>query len=232
MTRSGAVCAIRFVLLGRQGAGKGTQCVRISHRFAIAHISTGDMLRAAVRAGTPFGTMAKGFMEAGELVPDEVITGVVSERLAEPDARIRGFVLDGFPRSLNQAKALQELLMPSQLSVVVNLDVEVDLVLARLASRRVCSVCGANYSVSLPPKNDWACDVCGGEVIQRDDDTVDAIQRRLDLYESVTAPVLAYYDSLGLLETVDGVGEPDEVLARVIDSMRRHGVKGIDGDGS
>lgn len=216
---------MRLLLVGRQGAGKGTQCARISHRFAIPHIATGDMLRAAVQAGSPFGQKARSFMDRGDLVPDEVIIGVMSERLAEPDARLRGFVLDGFPRTTDQARALEELLAPEALDAVVNLEVPVEVVLRRLASRRVCSVCGANYSDELRPVNPGICDHCGGELIQREDDTEQAILRRLEVYETQTAPLLTFYAERGVLEVVDGIGEPETVLARIVEALRRHGVE-------
>jgi len=215
---------LRLVLVGRQGAGKGTQCVRVSHRYAIPHISTGDMLRAAVAAGSPFGQRAKSFMDRGELVPDSVINGVIAERLAQPDARLRGFVLDGFPRTKDQAVALNELLAPATLHVVINLEVPVELVLRRLSSRRVCSVCGSIYSDELPPKVADICDNCGGELIQREDDTETAILRRLEIYEQTTTPLLGLYAQMGLLETVDGIGTPDEVLGRISEVLARHGV--------
>jgi adenylate kinase len=216
---------VRLLLVGRQGAGKGTQCARISHRFAIPHIATGDMLRAAVSSGTPFGQKAKAFMDRGDLVPDEVIIGVMSERLAEPDARLRGFVLDGFPRTTDQARALEELLAPEALDVVINLEVPVEVVLGRLGSRRVCSVCGANYSDELRPVTPGICDHCGGELIQREDDTEAAILRRLEVYETQTAPLLTFYAERGVLEVVDGIGEPETVLARIIEALGRHGVE-------
>jgi len=215
---------VRLVLLGRQGAGKGTQCVRISHALAIPHISTGDMLRAAAKSGTPFGLEAKSYMDSGKLLPDEVILGVVSERLREPDARLRGFVLDGFPRTDAQARSLDGIVAPDGLSAVINLEVARELVLSRIASRRVCVVCGANYSVNAPPKEDWSCDLCGGEVLQREDDEEEAVTRRLDLYESTTLPLLSYYGESGLLETVDGVGDPDEVMGRIMDVLIGRGV--------
>jgi len=221
-----AALPIRIVLLGRQGAGKGTQATRISHHFAIAHISTGDMLRAAVRAGTPFGEKAKAYIDRGELVPDSVIIGVVAERLAEPDAARRGFVLDGFPRTREQAEALDAILDGARLGVVVDLEVPEWLVLERLASRRVCSVCGANYSTEMPPRADWTCDVCGGEVVQRADDTEEAIRRRLEAYEAQTAPLIDFYREQGILEVVDGVGDPEEVHERILEALARHGIVG------
>lgn len=214
----------RIVMLGKQGAGKGTQSIRLSHHYVIPHISTGDMLRSAARSGSEFGQLAKRYMEAGELVPDDVITGVVKERLAEPDARLRGFLLDGYPRTIGQAEDLGKILYPSDIDLVIDLSVPTELVLKRLASRRVCSVCGANYSLSDRPKHDWICDSCGGEVIQREDDTEAAIQRRLDLYETQTAPLIKYYDEREKLAAIDGVGDPEEVMARLVSVINR--VKG------
>jgi adenylate kinase len=214
----------RLVLLGRQGAGKGTQCVRLARHYVVPHISTGDMLRTAVREGTDFGRKAKEYMDAGELLPDEVIIGIIAERLDKDDARNRGYVLDGFPRTVAQAEALQGLAAALPLDMVIDLEVPEDIVLERLASRRVCTDCGTNYSAEQPPRYDWTCDVCGGEVVQRDDDTEDAIRRRLSLYEKETAPLIAYYLSRDLLVTVDGLGAPDTVtnrLVRAIDHRTR-----------
>ncbi|MEX2659091.1 MAG: adenylate kinase [Acidimicrobiales bacterium] len=213
----------RLVLLGRQGAGKGTQCVRLSRHYVVPHISTGDILRAAVREGTEFGKKAQEYMDAGELLPDDVIVGVVDERLSLDDTRARGFILDGFPRTVAQAEELLEITKPRGLDLAVNLEVPREAVLARLAARRVCSDCGANYSAERPPKYDWTCDVCGGDVIQRADDTEEAIIRRLDLYERETAPLISWFDERELLVEVDGEGDPDTVtarLVRVIDRQR------------
>ncbi len=210
----------RLVVLGKQGAGKGTQCVRLSHYLAIPHISTGDMLRAAVKEGTEFGLLAKAYMDRGELIPDDVIMGIVEDRLAESDAS-RGFLLDGFPRTTVQAKALDEMVKPKSIDLVLDLDVPTDLVLKRLSSRRVCSTCGANYSLESPPKMNWTCDICGGEVVQRPDDTESAIRRRLDLYEESTAPLLEFYSDRNLLAEVDGVGTPDEVMERLVEVVDR-----------
>ena len=213
----------RLVLLGRQGAGKGTQCVRLSRHYVVPHISTGDILRSAVREGTEFGTKAKEYMDAGELLPDDVIVGIVDERLALDDTRARGFILDGFPRTVAQAAALLDITAPRGLDLAVNLEVPREAVLARLAARRVCSDCGANYSVDDRPTRDWTCDVCGGDVIQRADDTEEAITRRLDIYERETAPLIAWFSERDLLVEVDGVGDPDVVsdrLVKVIDRQR------------
>ena len=205
----------RLVILGKQGAGKGTQSVRLSHYLAVPHISTGDMLRAAVKAGTEFGQLAKSYMDSGELIPDDVIMGIVEDRLAEPDAS-RGFLLDGFPRTAIQAEALDEMIKPNSIDLAIDLDVPTELVLKRLSSRRVCQTCGANYSVEAPPKLNWTCDLCGGEVVQRPDDTEVAIRRRLDLYEKATAPLIEFYSQRELLVSVDGVGTPDEVMERLV----------------
>ena len=152
---------VRLVVLGKQGAGKGTQCVRLSHRYAVPHISTGDMLRAAVRAQTPLGIEAESLMSTGELLPDELITRMVDERLTERDATTRGFILDGYPRTVVQATMLEEIVAARPLHCVVNLDVPTDLVLQRLVSRRTCVDCGSIYSTSEPPVQRWLCDVCG-----------------------------------------------------------------------
>lgn len=212
----------RLIVLGKQGAGKGTQCVRLSHHYVIPHISTGDMLRAAVKMQTPLGVEAKRYMDDGELVPDELLLGLVDERLAQDDTIGRGFVLDGFPRTVAQAEALDRLLAPLELDVVIDLEVPRELVLTRLASRRVCVDCGANYSTSAPPKVDWICDVCGGEVVQRPDDTEAAIKRRLDLYETETAPLVRWYETSERLVTVDGTGTPDEVTERLVRAIDDH----------
>ena len=206
----------RVVILGRQGAGKGTQCIRLSRHYVVPHVSTGEILRSAVKDGTPLGQQAKEFMDAGDLVPDDVMIGIVDERLQRPDALRRGYVLDGFPRTAAQAQALDEMIKERPLDVVIDLEVPRDIVLARLAARRVCLDCGANYSVAVPPKQNWTCDFCGGEVVQRDDDTEEAIARRLDLYDLQTAPLVDYYKGQNLLEIVDGVGSADDVLARLV----------------
>jgi adenylate kinase len=194
----------RLVLLGKQGAGKGTQCVQLSRHYVVPHISTGDMFRAAMKAGTPMGKMAQTFVDGGNLVPDEVVIGIVAERLSERDARARGFILDGFPRTTHQAQALTKLLQPLALDLVIDLAVPTELVMDRLASRRVCSACGQNYSVQKPPAHNWRCDYCGGEVIQRADDSEDAIKVRLDAYERQTKPLIDWYSERDLLLTVDG----------------------------
>lgn len=208
---------VRLVMLGRQGAGKGTQCVRMSRHYVVPHISTGEMLRAAVKEGTELGRRAAEIMAAGDLVPDDIMIGIVKDRLDRGDTTQRGYVLDGFPRTVEQAEALADITAIRPLDVVIDLDVPEDVVLRRLASRRVCSDCGANYSVSSPPRYGWVCDNCGGDVVQREDDTPSAIRNRLAEYERKTAPLIAWYRERQMLEVVDGRGSPDEVFARLID---------------
>ncbi len=190
--------------------------MRLSHHYVIDHIATGDMLRAAVKMGTPLGLEARRFMDAGELIPDEVVLGMVDERLDQDNTRSRGFILDGFPRTVVQAQKLDELLAPLEIDLVINLDVPTNAVLRRLASRRVCVDCGANYSTQKPPKVGWICDNCSGEVVQREDDTEAAIKRRLDVYEEQTAPLIDRYRQLGKLAMVAGMGSMDAVTARLI----------------
>ncbi len=206
----------RLVVLGKQGAGKGTQCVRLSHHYVVPHVSTGDMLRAAVKQGTALGRKAKDLMDRGELLGDDLIMEMVGERLADGDVRARGFVLDGFPRTVHQAELLAEVLAPIDIDLAVDIDVPTNQVLRRLAARRVCVDCGANYSLSQPPLINWTCDVCGGEVVQRPDDTEEAISRRLELYERQTAPLIEWYEERNQLATVNGSGAPDTVTRRIL----------------
>lgn len=206
----------RLVILGRQGAGKGTQCVRLSRHYVVPHVSTGDMLRAAVKEGSELGRKARAIMDDGGLVPDDVMIGIVADRLARDDSRIRGYVLDGFPRTVGQAEALGRVTADLPLQAAIDLDVPEEVVLRRIADRRVCVDCGTNYSVDAPPRYDWTCDVCGGEVRQRDDDTEEAVRTRLDLYRKQTAPLITWYTERGLLEVVDGLGPADDVTKRLV----------------
>lgn len=212
---------VRLVILGKQGAGKGTQCVRLARHYVVPHISTGDIFRAARKSGTELGRLADSYMSGGELVPDEVTIGIVAERLAERDARGRGFILDGFPRTVHQAKALEKILAPVSLDAVLDLEVATDVVLARLASRRVCKDCQTNYSVQQPPKYNWTCDVCSGEVVQRDDDKPEAIGRRLELYEQQTAPLIDFYAQRALLIPVDGGLAAEDVFDQMVEAIDR-----------
>jgi adenylate kinase len=221
------VPGVRLVILGKQGAGKGTQCVRVARHYVVPHISTGDMFRAAGRMGTEFGLRAREFMDAGELVPDEVVIGVVRERMAQDDTANRGFILDGFPRTTEQAESLWEMLAPRGLDLAIDLELPTDEALRRLGSRRVCQVCQTNYSTENRPLHDWTCDNCGGEVVQRDDDREEAIRRRLEIYEASTEPLIAWYLERDKLVTIDAMGNPDEVFARLVRAVdRRRGVHG------
>jgi adenylate kinase len=212
----------RVVVLGKQGAGKGTQAVRLSRHYVVPHVSTGDTFRAAVRSGSEFGEKARRYLDAGELVPDEIVIGMVRERLTRDDTTHRGFILDGFPRTVPQAQDLMDFLEPWGLDVAINLEIDTTQVLTRLASRRVCTDCGANYSVyDNPPRVRGICDVCGGDVVQRDDDTEAAIRRRLELYERETSPLIEWFDGLSLLSSVDGMGSPDEVTDRIVAEVDR-----------
>ena len=206
---------VRLIVFGRQGAGKGTQASRLAERYGVPHVSTGDMLRAAAAAGTEFGLRAKEYMDAGQLLPDDVMLGVVEERLGQPDAA-RGWLLDGFPRTPGQAAGLDAMLGDAGPDLALDLDVPEAVVIDRISARRVCSGCGAIYSLAAPPASGWTCDKCGAEVVQRDDDTEDAVRQRLAAYASQTEPLLAWFAERDLLVTVDGVGDPDEVAARIV----------------
>ena len=209
----------RLVLLGKQGAGKGTQAARLSERYGVAHVATGDLFRAAAGAGTPAGREAEEYMNRGDLVPDNLTLRIVEERFAEDGLVDQGFVLDGFPRTLPQAEKLEEVLDGHPLDLVINLDVPTAIVLDRIAGRRLCEQCGTTYHVSAPPKDDWTCDVCGGRVVQREDDTEEAVMRRLELYEKETVPIIDYYRKLGKLVVVDGGGDSDDVFARLVEQV-------------
>ena len=190
--------------------------MRLSRHYVVPHISTGDMLRSAVKEGTQFGLKAKEIMDRGELVSDEIIGGVVDERLKANDTHNRGYILDGFPRTVGQAEMLGRITAADPLDLVLDLVVPTDVVLERLAARRVCVDCATNYSVDAPPRYGWVCDNCGGEVVQRADDTPDAIRKRLALYEQETAPLIAWYEQRSLLTAIDGLGTADEVTRRLV----------------
>lgn len=205
---------MRIILIGAPGAGKGTQAATIKAKYPIAHISTGDMLRANVKEGTEFGKLAKSYMNAGKLVPDQVIIDMMEERLKENDC-IAGFMLDGFPRTLPQAEALGRLLdkLGMRLDAAVELEIEDEVVVNRLTSRRVCKACGEIYNTMLKPaKVEGVCDKCGGEVIQRDDDKEEVIRKRLAVFHEQTAPIVDYYGSQGVLLKIDASGAKDAVL--------------------
>ena len=212
------------VLLGKPGcrqAGRrqGHAGESLAEHYGVEHLSTGDLFRAQAALGTPSGLEAKRYMDEGELVPDEIVVSVVEECLAPGGPLEDGFVLDGFPRTLLQAQELDRVLDAPPLHLAINIDVPREIVLDRLAGRRVCENCQRVYHVNLPPTNDWTCDTCGGRVVQRDDDTEEAIDRRLELYEQETVPIIDYYRDLGELQVVDGVGDGDEVFERIVKAI-------------
>lgn len=208
---------MNMMLLGAPGAGKGTQAKRLVIRKGLPQISTGDMLRAAVRLETVMGLEAKRFMDAGGLVPDEVVIGIVRDRLAEGDCA-KGFILDGFPRTVEQARALDTF---ASLEAVVNMVVPEEQVVSRLSGRRTCKACGAIFHVvNSPPSVGGACDQCGGELYQRNDDNETTIRARLSEYREKTAPLKAYYGEQGVLHEVDGTGDLDDVEARVLQALK------------
>ena len=209
---------LNVILLGGPGSGKGTQAERLVARFGLPHISTGDMLRAAVAQGTEMGLAAQRSMEAGALVPDDVVIGVVRDRLAEDDAQT-GFLLDGFPRTIAQAEGLDAMLAEVGRAVtqVVLLDVPEDELVERIAGRRLCRDCGKGYHVVFdPPKAEGVCDACGAELYQRSDDNESTVRNRLEVYRTQTEPLVGYYESRGVLRVAHGGGMgPDEVFTQV-----------------
>ncbi|MQA78319.1 MAG: adenylate kinase [Streptosporangiales bacterium] len=212
---------MRIVLVGPPGAGKGTQAQFISSHLAIANISTGDLFRANVSQGTPLGVEAKRYMDTGDLVPDEVTIKMVRERLAEEDAR-DGFLLDGFPRTVPQAEVLGGMLdeLDRGLDVVLELVVDDDEVVRRLAGRRTCRQCGTVWHIDFDPPTDAnSCDHCGGELFQRDDDREETVRHRLEVYNDQTAPLVAYYADRGILVGIDATGPVEEVTDRAIGAL-------------
>ena len=211
---------MRWIFLGPPGAGKGTQAARLAERAGVPQIATGDMFRAAVREGTPLGLEAKRYMEAGQLVPDEVTLGLVRERLAQPDCRA-GFLLDGFPRTVAQAEGLKDVLagLGVRLDGVLYFDVPDAVVVERLSGRRVCPACGATYHVRFdPPRVEGRCDRCGAELVQRADDREETVRQRLAVYREQTEPLVRYYREAGLLHTVEAdrpIAEVEAAIARI-----------------
>ncbi|MEE8273217.1 MAG: adenylate kinase [Alphaproteobacteria bacterium] len=209
---------MNLILLGPPGAGKGTQAKRIEQEFAVVQLSTGDMLRAAVAAGTEVGTKAQAVMEAGGLVPDEIVVSIIAERIAEPDCAA-GFILDGFPRTVAQAESLDTMLAEKGLGIdhVIEMQVDDKALIERLSGRFSCAGCGAAYHDSFNrPKVEGVCDVCGGtEFTRRKDDNAETVGTRLEAYHGQTAPLLPYYGSRGALRSVDGMAEIDEVARQI-----------------
>lgn len=213
---------MHIILMGAQGTGKGTQASVLSQDYDIPHISTGDILRAAVKEGTPLGLKAQEVMERGELVSDDIMIGIVRERLAKPDCN-QGFIFDGFPRTTPQAEAFDLALRDAgiNLKAAVNLEVPREILTERMTGRRTCKVCGAIYHVKFNPSSRGdACDKCGGELFQRADDVPEAINTRLDAYERQTKPLLDYYAQRGLLRTIDGTKPMNEVTEAIRQALR------------
>ncbi|MDI6717122.1 MAG: adenylate kinase [Actinomycetota bacterium] len=212
---------MNVILLGPPGAGKGTQAEGIVKEFGLVHISTGDMLRAAVKAGTEMGLKAQEYMTKGALVPDEVVIGIVRDRIAEPDCE-KGFLLDGFPRTVNQAIELDKVLasMGKNIDAVVNIVVPDEELLNRLTGRRICKTCQRPYHIMFkPPKVEGICE-CGGELYQRADDTVETVKNRLDVYHSQTAPLIDYYKEKGVLIDIDGTKTVEGVFEDISNSLK------------
>ncbi|GBE28648.1 adenylate kinase [bacterium BMS3Bbin03] len=209
---------MQLVILGAPGVGKGTQAKRLQDRFKILHISTGDILRDAVRGGKELGKTAKGYMDRGELVPDDVIIGIIRDRIARPDCA-NGFILDGFPRTIPQAEALESILaeMHLNLDAVLEICIDPEKMVERLANRRVCRNCGAVFNlITYPPPADGKCPKCGGEIIQRDDDKDETVRNRLAVYEKLTAPLKRFYAKKGLLKTINGDDTIENVYEKIL----------------
>jgi adenylate kinase len=207
---------MRIILFGPPGVGKGTQAKILSKDLRIAHIATGDILREAVSRGTELGKKAKSFMDRGELVPDDVVIEIIRDRLKESDAK-NGFILDGFPRTLPQAEALDKVFdkMAIKVDRVLSMEVDKEILMNRLTSRRVCRNCGSIFNLLVDKLEDAKCKKCGGEIYQRDDDKRETIERRFEVYQNQTKPVKRYYDAKKLLVEVDGIGEINEVTMRL-----------------
>mgnify|MGYP001945835415 FL=1 len=212
---------LRLVLLGPPGAGKGTQASAIISKYSIPHISTGDIFRANIKNGTELGKQVEAYMNKGLLVPDELVVSIVKDRLTEEDCK-DGFLLDGFPRTVNQAEALDEELkkMNLKLDKVVNIQVGKEILIERAIGRRICKNCGATYHIKFnPPKEENICDKCGGKLHQRDDDKVETVEKRIEVYHEQTKPLIEYYDKKGLLLNVDGTKPVEEVFNEIIASV-------------
>ncbi|MFD4524788.1 adenylate kinase [Streptomyces sp. NPDC058470] len=215
---------MRIVLVGPPGAGKGTQAAFLAANLSIPHISTGDLFRANISRQTELGKLAKSYMDKGELVPDEVTIAMAKDRMEQPDAE-NGFLLDGFPRNVSQAEALDEMLKNEgmKLDAVLDLEVPEDEVVKRIAGRRVCRNESAHvfHVTYKPPKKDGVCDVCGGELYQRDDDSEETVRTRLEVYHTQTEPIIDYYKAQGLVVTISALGKVEEVTGRAMEALAR-----------
>lgn len=215
---------MKIVLLGPPGAGKGTQAKSISNKYSIPHISTGDIFRKNISENTPLGVEAKGYMDKGLLVPDEVTINMVKDRLQQQDCK-NGYLLDGFPRTVAQAEALNEFLVEKneQLDTALSITVPNEFILERMTGRRVCPSCGASYHVKFnPPQSEGKCDLCGTEVVQRKDDTVETVKERLEVYEKETRPLIDFYSNKNLLSEVDGTKTINEVFTGICNILGKN----------
>jgi len=214
---------LRLILLGPPGAGKGTQAANIVKEYSIPHISTGDIFRKNIKEGTELGIKAKEYMDKGLLVPDELVVAIVKDRLTEEDCK-KGFLLDGFPRTINQADALDKELtdLGYKLDKVINIDVSKEELIERAVGRRVCKDCGATYHIKFnAPKVENTCDVCGGELIQRKDDTIETVSKRIEVYLEQTQPLIDYYEKKGILINIDGKQDIDKVFKDIVMALGR-----------
>lgn len=212
---------MRLVLLGPPGAGKGTQASAIIKKYNIPHISTGDIFRVNIKQGTDLGKKAKEYMDKGQLVPDELVVSIVKDRLLEDDCK-DGFLLDGFPRTVNQAEALDEDLLDMELRLdhVINIDVENNELIKRATGRRICKECGSTYHIEFnPPKEEGKCDICGGKLYQRDDDTKETVANRIEVYLKETRPLIDYYSEKDILFSVNGKQIIEEVFKDIVKSL-------------
>ncbi len=208
---------MNLIIFGPPGAGKGTQASQLSVKHEISHISTGDMLRTSVKEGTELGRVAKSYMDKGELVPDSVVIGIIKDRIVKPDSR-GGFLLDGFPRTISQAEALDKMLDKEHLRIdcVISIEVDDEEIVKRISGRRVCEKCGAMYHIIYdPPTNMGYCNKCGGALYTRDDDNEDIVRTRLKVYRSQTEPLKGYYKKSGILKRIDGVGTVKDIFERI-----------------
>ncbi len=206
---------MRIIFLGAPGTGKGTQALYFSKMYSIPQISTGEILRDAVKKGTELGKKAKSIMDAGDLVPDDIILQLIRDRLSQQDCK-NGYILDGFPRTISQAEGLERILKDNAIEAVIYFDIDQNAVVSRLTSRRVCSKCGYNHNlITDPPEADNICRRCGGKVIQRDDDKEETVRNRLQVYEKNTAPLVDYYEKKGNLYKIDANGAIDDVRAEI-----------------